>query len=208
MKGLLWGILFIILIGIGGFVYRNAAEHPYQPIVCPIDAEICPDGTALSRTGASCTFPACPPPNVSTTLGNTQVVYAAPADFAAAAAPDAASFAAYALATASSSAASTTSIVLRYYPVGASSTPVTIINQTALDASGNPVAATAFSSTILGNRRYTVAAIEHSYKIIDTAYYLTHEDSVFRFDAIDAAGSRARPAHDALMKLLATMQMQ
>ncbi len=29
-------------------------------VVCPTDAKLCPGGTVLTRTGASCTFPACP----------------------------------------------------------------------------------------------------------------------------------------------------
>lgn len=31
-----------------------------QPIACPADAKICPDGTALGREGPNCEFPACP----------------------------------------------------------------------------------------------------------------------------------------------------
>lgn len=41
--------------GGGGIV---GAESPHT--VCPQDVKMCPDGTMLSRTGASCTFSACP----------------------------------------------------------------------------------------------------------------------------------------------------
>lgn len=31
-----------------------------EPTACTMDAFICPDGTAVGRTGPNCTFPACP----------------------------------------------------------------------------------------------------------------------------------------------------
>jgi len=31
-----------------------------EPVACTMDAFICPDGTALGRTGPNCTFPPCP----------------------------------------------------------------------------------------------------------------------------------------------------
>jgi hypothetical protein len=31
-----------------------------EPVACPDDAMVCPDGTAVGRTGPSCTFPPCP----------------------------------------------------------------------------------------------------------------------------------------------------
>src|SRR3989344_4975051 len=101
MKTLLLGILTIVLVGIGGLVYRNATEHPLQPIACPLDALICPDGTSVARTGPSCVFPACPPPNVS--LSDVGIAFAIPTNFTEAEIPDAASIVAYALPTTASS---------------------------------------------------------------------------------------------------------
>ncbi|HEY4500888.1 MAG TPA: hypothetical protein VJI70_01295 [Candidatus Paceibacterota bacterium] len=40
MKSLLLGIAFIVLIGIGGFMYRNAIEYPSRPAACTMDANI------------------------------------------------------------------------------------------------------------------------------------------------------------------------
>ena len=62
MKTLLLGILFIIVIGVGGLVYRNAVEHPNRPIACPLDAKVCPDGTSVARSGPLCEFTPCPSP--------------------------------------------------------------------------------------------------------------------------------------------------
>ena len=213
MRGLLLGILLIIVVGVGGFVYRNAAEHPSQPIACPLDAEMCPDGTSVSRTGLSCTFPECPPPNVS--LAGDNVSFAVPAGFVTAALPDTASIAAYETSGVSSTSAA--SVVIRRYALAASSTSSDVIRQTAINAaSGAPVDVTALSSREIGGRRYTVVSVERFEGVIDTAYYFARNADVLRFDAIDSGISNwtdARldtttlPAHAALLKLLATLQV-
>ena len=215
MKSLFFGILLIILLGVGGLVYRNAVEHPLQPIACPLDAELCPDGTAVSRTGNSCTFPACPPPNVS--LASINVAFAVPAGFGDLALPDAPSVAAYTL-PANASSTGDANIIIRRYSIDASSTALAVIQQTAISgASGMPVSATSFTSTVLGSHRFTVATVERFEGVVDTAYYLARGTDVLRFDAIDmnvtgwtdpGLNQSALPAHAALLKLLSTLQGQ
>jgi hypothetical protein len=214
MKGLFLGIALIILLGVGGLVYRNAVEHPLQPIACPLDAEICPDGTSVSRTGNSCTFPACPPPNV--TLADVAIAFALPSGYTEMALPDEASVAAYAASDASSTDAAR--IIIRRFPIDASSTALSVIQQTAIGgASGQPISATSFTSTVLGTHRFTIVAIERFEGIVDTAYYLARSSDVLRFDAIDMhvmnwtdadLDRSALPAHAALIKLLTTLQGQ
>ena len=213
MKGLLFGILLIVLLGLGGFAYRNVAEHSTRQVACPLDALVCPDGTAVSRTDLSCSFPACPPPNVS--LTNAAIAFAVPNGFAATALPDAASIVAYeSFASASSMRAA--DIVIRRYAISASSTALSTIQQTAIGgASGLPISATRFTSTTIGSRRFTVVSIERFEAVIDTAYYLARGTDVLRFDAIDRdivnwtspnLDVSALPAHAALEKLLSTLQ--
>lgn len=213
MKGLFLGILLIILLGFGGFAYRNVVERSIRPIACPLDALACPDGTAVARTGLSCTFPACQPPNIS--LPNAAIAFAVPSGFAASALPDATSIAAYeSSATAYSTQAA--SIVIRRYALSASSTALYTIQQTAIGgASGLPISATRFTSTMLGNHRFTVVSIERFEGVVNTAYYLARGADVLRFDAIDHGvmgwgDSRldvsTLPAHAALAKLLYTLQ--
>lgn len=229
MKSLLFGILFIIIIGFGGLVYRNAVEHPIQPVACPMDALVCPDGTSVVRTGPSCTFTECQLPNVS--LSNIAIAFAIPAGFTDAELPDAASVAAYAMPTVSSST-NAASIIIRQYAIVASSTPtpsgvgapttsvgtaLATIRQTAIGgASGAPVGVTSFTSTIIGTHRFTVVLIERFEGVVDTAYYLARNTDVLRFDAIDRSADWTNsnldisklPAHAALMKLLSTLQGQ
>jgi len=211
MKSLFLGIFTIIIIGIGGLVYRNAVEHPLQPIKCPLDAMICPDGTSVSRTGTSCTFQACSAPNVS--LTDTGIAFAIPAGFIVAQVPDAASVVAYEMPIASTT--ENNSIVIRRFPITASSTALATIQQTAIGgASGSPVSVTSFTSKVLGNHRFTVVSIERFEGVIDTAYYLARGSDVLRFDAIDRGTDWTNtnldvstlPAHSALAKLLTTLQ--
>lgn len=211
MKSFLLGAFLVLLIGIGGFAYRSAVEYSTQPIACPLDAEICPDGTSVSRTGLSCTFPACPPPNVS--LSNINVAFAIPQGFAATTLPDPSSVAAYEMASTSSSG--TADIIIRRYTIDASSTALAVIQQTAIDpVSGTPAPVTAFSSTFLGAHRFTVVSLERSGGVIDTAYYLARGTDVLRFDAIDTGianwndpnlNTSVLPARAALRKLLITL---
>ena len=217
MKGLFLGILVIIILGFGGLVYRNAVEHPNQPIACPMDALMCPDGIAVARTGSSCTFPACPPPNV--TLANIGIAFAIPGGFTATELPDTGMSANYGLSMVSTTVSSTTAanIMIRQYIIAASSTALATIEQTAIGgASGAPVNPTSFSSTVLGIHRFTVVSIERFEGVIDTAYYLARGTDVLRFDAIDTGADwtnpnlnvSALPAHAALLKLLSTLQGQ
>lgn len=229
MKGFFLGVLVTIVVIAGGFWYRDAVEHPSQQIACPTDAEVCPDGTSVSRTGLSCTFPQCPPPNVS--LSDVGISFAIPSGFNAMALPDSASVAAYempatssASSDSSSSPQATADIVIRRYAIDASSdstsspqaTALETIQQTAIGgASGAPVDATSFSSTVLGTHRFTVVSIQRFEGVVDVAYYLARSADVLRFDAIDTGVANwtdpnldtpTLPANAALEKLLATLQ--
>ncbi|MFA6278777.1 MAG: hypothetical protein WCS97_02080 [Candidatus Paceibacterota bacterium] len=213
MKNFFFGVFLTAVVVAGGLIYRNVLEHPSQPIVCPMDALVCPDGTSVSRVGSSCTFPVCPPPNVS--FSNIGISFAVPAGFVIASLPDSASVAAYQMPI--PTASSTADITIRRFAIQASSTALATIKQTAIGgASGAPVGATSFSSKTLGSYRFTVVAIERFEGVIDTAYYLARSTDVLRFDAIDRGADWTNPnlnvstlpAAAALEKLLATLQGQ
>lgn len=212
MKELLLGVVLIILIGVGGLVYRNAVEYPRARIACPVDARICPDGTSVARTGSACAFAECPPPNVS--LPDIGITFAVPAGFTAAELRDASSVIAYEKESSTADIAS--SIVIRRYPIDASSTALATIRETAIGSvSGLPVNPTSFSSTILGGHRFTVVSLERFEAVVTTAYYLARTADVLRFDATDHGvinwmdpdlDSTTLPARRALVELLATLQ--
>jgi hypothetical protein len=215
MKELFWGVVLIVLVGFGGLVYRNAVEHPLQQIACPLDAQVCPDGTAVGRTGQSCTFAPCPAPNV--TLADVGIAFAVPAGFTAVETSDTSMIASYS-SPASASSTGDAMISIRRYPIDASSTALAVIQSTAImDPSGLPASVTSFTSKMLGNHRFTIVTVGRFEGTIDTAYYLARANDVLRFDAIDQNVSNwtdahldvsALPGHVALVKLLTTLQGQ
>ncbi|MFA5942723.1 MAG: hypothetical protein WC798_03580 [Candidatus Paceibacterota bacterium] len=212
MKTLFFGIVFILIVGIGGFLYRNALELPTRPIACPLDARVCPDGTSVARTGTACTFAECLSPNVS--LPDIGVAFALPSGFVPTTLPDAASVVAYE----TPAAGSVASIVIRRYAIEASSTALATIQKTAIrSTSGEPVGATSFSSTLLGTHRFTVVSLGRFEGVVETAYYLARTTDVVRFDAIDRGvtnwtdpnlDTTTLPAARALGELLTTLQGQ
>lgn len=209
MKSLWYGILFIIVIGIGGFAYRNALERSAQPIACPVDALMCPDGTTVARTGLSCIFPACPPPNVA--LSDIGVAFALPDGFIATRSTEEDIVATYETNTVATEPGT---ITIRRYAL-ASSTPLEVIKATAIGgASGLPINPTSFTSTELGTHRFTLVAIERFEGVVHVAYYLARGNDVLRFDAIDRGADWTNPSLDitvlptqaALRRMLTTLQ--
>lgn len=212
MKKVLVGVLLVVVVVVGGFLYRSALERSNQPIPCPTPEFVCSDGTRLSHVGNSCDFPACPPPNV--TVSPIALSFALPDGFASTTLPDATSVAAYIQQTTSTTTPGG-SIVIREYSIMASSTALSTIQQTAIGgASGAPINPTSFTSTNIGTHRFTVVTIERFEGVIDTAYYLARNTDVLRFDAIDRGVDWTNqnlditklPAHAALLELLSTLQ--
>lgn len=214
MQKLLIGIAIIVVVGVAGVIYRNAVEHPYKPITCPVDKLACPDGTYVERQGMSCEFALCPAPNV--TLTSTRISFAVPAGFVAASTSDPTTLAQYDAPPEGTSTESA-SITIRHYPIDASSTALMVIHQTAFDTtSGQPVNPTRFTAKTINDRTFTIAPIERFEGVIITAYYLAHGNEVLRFEAIDRGADWTNPhlnvftlpAHAALEKLLSTLQGQ
>lgn len=62
MKELSLGVLLLILVGFGSFLYQNAKDRPpidRGPFACTLEAKICPDGSTVGRQGPACEFEAC-----------------------------------------------------------------------------------------------------------------------------------------------------
>ena len=209
MKSLLFGIAIIVVLGVGGFIYRNAVEHPQQPIACPVNYLRCPDGTSVPHLESSCEFPACPLPNVS--FPENDISFAIPEGFASVG-PEEGTIAVYESTQASTSAR----IVLTHFEISASSTALATIKETAISTTSEmPAPVTAFSSALLGGKNFTVVAIERFEGVVTTAYYLARTTDVLRFDAIDQGVANwtspsldisTLPANKALRKLLTTLE--
>lgn len=55
-------IVLMLMFAVGGGMTTDAFADvtPYGSGICLADAKLCPDGTAVTRTGPNCEFPACP----------------------------------------------------------------------------------------------------------------------------------------------------
>ena len=214
MKSLFLGVLVVLLVGIGGFVYRNAVEHRAQPVGCTMEAKVCPDGTAVGRTGPACEFSECLPPNI--TFEKVNISFALPTGYVEREVRNnETDIAAYEVRAGDDSLPSA-EIHFKQYEIPSGMSALTVIQQTAIGgASGEPVPTIAYSSTVIGPHRFTVVSIERFEAVIHTAYYLARSTDVLRFDAIDRdvlnwmsqdIDLSKLPAATALRALLATLQ--
>lgn len=66
MKHIFLPVLIIVLIALGGYIVFTWRIPPSvgpssTPQQCTLEAKLCPDGTAVGRTGPNCEFAPCPP---------------------------------------------------------------------------------------------------------------------------------------------------
>jgi hypothetical protein len=81
------GLLILLIVGMGGFYLGKTSTKPNiaptptssQEKACTTEAKICPDGTAVGRTGPNCEFTPCPTQGPS--LTPTQIVQDETADW-------------------------------------------------------------------------------------------------------------------------------
>ena len=50
----------LVIAGIAVVAWLSAGNKSVQPIACTMEAKLCPDGSAVGRTGPNCEFAACP----------------------------------------------------------------------------------------------------------------------------------------------------
>lgn len=182
-RGLLIGITLILLVGVGGFLYRSHIEVPTGPIACTADAKVCPDGTGLGREGPECRFPTCPPPNVE--LASARIAFAIPVGYAKDTgrfSSDPATVAAYV--SPSNENPVDVIIVRRYIPKTEQSVAEFIRENAIMDPSGLPAPPTAFTSTTISRRNYSVVQIGRFEATVSVAYYLDRQSELLRFDAV------------------------
>ena len=62
-KGAASILTVLIIVGVlvlGGGIYYFLVKNPQKPVACTQEAKICPDGSAVGRTGPDCEFSPCP----------------------------------------------------------------------------------------------------------------------------------------------------
>lgn len=219
MRNLFIGVILLILIGIAGFFYRNSVESRQGSIVgtgaCTLEAKICPDGTAVGRTGPDCAFAACPAGNVEDAADG--ISYALPQGYIA---DENAYGADSTLVGAFVKDATTTSaqtIIIRAYPIPDGETAQQVmLENTVLEPSDMPADAGAFTPKVIGTHTFSSVVVERYEGVVDSAYYLARTDDVLRFDIIEKDVMNwsdpdlvvdSLPEHEAFLKMLNTLQV-
>lgn len=217
MKTLFFGIVLILLIGIGGFFYRNVAERAGDPnaIACTADAKLCPDGSAVGRAGPSCEFAPCPPPNVE--LPQAELAFVMPLGYIASGSVVANPSLLAAFVKATSSALPQPTIEVRRYsiPEGSTADDVILANTRYQPADLEAEDFSRFATVLINGRTFRVTVIERFEALVESAYYLAREDDVLHFSVVEHGVTdwmepglvvSELPEHQALLSLLSTLQ--
>lgn len=215
MKSLLAGIVLIIVIGLGGFIYRNVAERTGGPgqIACTADAKLCPDGTGVGRTGPSCEFASCPSPNVE--LAEAHLAFALPEGYERATSTGGNALATYRKHTDSDSVFHTLTISRYQIPEGKSADDV-ILSHTVYEPADLPAEDfSKFTTETIGAHSFRNTVIERFEGVIESRYYLARQDDVIAFQVVEHDVTNwtdselsldMLPEHGALRALLETLQ--
>jgi hypothetical protein len=214
MKTLLAGIVLIVVLGFGGFIYRNAMQQHRTANVgaCTLEAKICPDGTAVGRSGPDCAFSPCPFPNVS--IESADIAFAVPAGYEPdeRSGDDASLLAAYSTATGSPA----DSIVVRDYaaPEGSTTDEVILANTHLEPSDMSPSDMGKYTPKIIGTRTFSEITVERFEAVVHTAYFLPRSHDVLEFEVLEHNVSDWSspslipdnlPQHQALVKMLGTL---
>lgn len=62
----------LVLAGIGPYAFKM--QKPQGPVACTLEAKLCPDGSAVGRTGPNCEFAPCPPLTTTGTVLGTMTI--------------------------------------------------------------------------------------------------------------------------------------
>ncbi len=182
----LWaGIVLIFLLGIGGFLYRTAIESSYQNVgVCSFETKTCPDGSLVGRSGPSCLFTSCLPPNVE--LPSAGISFVLPVGYTSMAVGSStplSRIAAYTKKTLTNASTTESTLTMFRYSVQQGKTASEVIRAHASLTSPE----LSFSqlrnvtSVTLGTNTFSYIILGKSTNIVRSVYYVAHKQSVFLF---------------------------
>lgn len=56
---IIWAVILVAIVTVGGF-FVTKVSNDSAPVACTLEAKICPDGSAVGRSGPNCEFAMCP----------------------------------------------------------------------------------------------------------------------------------------------------
>ncbi|MEK7510840.1 MAG: hypothetical protein AAB582_01215 [Patescibacteria group bacterium] len=221
LKQLIAGVVLIIVVGAGAFIYRNMMERPLEPsgsepVACTMEARICPDGSSVGRQGPNCEFSACPAPNVE--VAEAKIGFVLPAGYmqASAGAPTQETLRIYSKPSLSTSVQH--AIHVKWYPIPAGQTAdqVILANTRYQPADMTAENFSRFTNKTIGGHTFRVTVIERFEALVQSSYFLARGNEVLRFDVIEHDVMNWTdanlvvsnlPEHKALEQMLATLKL-
>ncbi len=216
MKTLAFGIILIVLVGFAGFFYRNIAERSGAPdmIACTADAKLCPDGSAVGRTGPACEFVPCAFPNVE--IEAKGLAFAVPAGYVVEQTADASLLSRFTKPSLSESVRHT--ITVQSYPLGEgeSADDVILAHTRYQPADMQAEDFSRFETTLINGKEFRSTVIERFEALVQSSYYLVRTEDVLVFTITEHDVSdwmnpdlqvETLPEHKALLELLGTLQV-
>lgn len=220
MKQLFALVVILVVLGVGGFMYRNALEHPTTSVTpaetaCTMEAKLCPDGTSVGRSGSECAFAPCKLPNAEDAA--IHIAFAIPVGYVANGDAIGADETLRAVFDKSSTGDIPHSIIIRDYaiPEGKKGEDVIIAN-TMFEPSGMTAKSMKeFKPIIINGKTYQTTVIERFEGQVHSAYYLIRAQDVLKFEVLEkdvkdwtspTLKVDQLPEHKALQTLLATLQ--
>ena len=228
MKQILIGVGVVLLVGILGFVYRYDVEKAHPNLgpgttgggsgqACTEEAKVCPDGSAVGRTGPNCSFAVCPPPNAELVSASTTLSFVLPVGYTYVPASNTSSvLASYAAQVGSSASSSQSTITIQSFNIALGQTAgQTMLAHTTFNPSGLQATSTnEFKTIVIGRNTFYEILIGRFEGQIQTAYYLYQPTEVLRFDITERNVQNlmdpklnvdALPQHQSFLQMLATL---
>lgn len=219
MKQLLAGVVILFVVGVASFLYRNTVERPGITAAmpaCTMEAKICPDGTAVGRTGSACEFAPCAFPNIE--VADAGVAFAVPNGYVAdenAPGGDAYRLASFVKPSLSGNPEHTITVYRFPIPEGKTGDDVILERTQYQPADMQAEDFSRFQDLSVNGKMFRETHIERFEALVHSAYYVVRESDVLRFDIIEHDVTdwmeptlmiRALPEHTAFMQVLRTHQ--
>lgn len=195
MKQLFFLVVLLAILGFAAFMYRSTLEGPLHGTnmasstgaACQLDAKVCPDGSSIGRSGPSCTFAACPLPNIE--MPQAGLSFVLPGGYKVdqnASASDSTVLGAYEKVALSATSTLPDSLVVRRYQIPDGKDPnAVILAQTMYESSGTqPKSMQAFTPVIVNGKTYQMIVVERFEAVVHVEYYLPRTHDVLRFEAL------------------------
>lgn len=216
MKQLFAGVLLILILGLGAFLYRNVTEKPMvlNNTACTLEVKMCPDGSSVGRSGPSCSFAPCGYPNIE--IAEAGISFLLPEGYvvdenSVGANPD--FFGGF---TKESASGSRHLITVQRYPLNGATAEAALLQNTRLQpADMAPESIDELTRVDIGGRTFYTITIERFEALVHTSYFLVRDTDIVRFDIVehdvvdwmnpDLLISDL-PEHRALRQMLETLQ--